>query len=54
MLPLDVECTKLSMLLQDPSGGEISISFAHLGNVSRKGVRLGKVTYGGAMPVVLA
>lgn len=51
---LDVECTKLSLLFQDPSGGEISVSFAHLGNMPRKGVRLGKVTYGGAVPVVLA
>lgn len=51
---LDVECRKLSMLFQDPGGGDISVSFAHLGNVSRKGVRLGKVTYGGAVPVVLA
>lgn len=42
------------MLIQDPSGGVTAVSFAHLGNVSRKGVRLGKVTYGGAVPVAWA
>lgn len=45
---------KLSVLSQDPSGGMTALSFAVPGNVSRKRVGLGKVTYGRVVPVTLA
>lgn len=39
---------------QDPSGGAPAVPFAQPGNVSRKGVRLGEVRYGRAVPTVPA
>lgn len=42
------------MLSGDPSGGMTAVSFAHPGNVPRKGVRLEKVTCGRAVPIALA
>lgn len=42
------------MLSQVPSGAVTAVSFAHPRNVFGKCVGLGKVTYGGAVPVAAA
>lgn len=41
-------------VVSGPSGGVTALPLAQLGDVSREGVRLGEVTYGGAGPGVLA